>query len=104
MIATAVTLFVLILLGRLLALIDSKCPSVTVTARAGYPVVERVRTFSEANGMVFKVAKILSCGKDGTTVRLTFAYRTDPMMLRYLCEQITDGENILSANLTKETN
>lgn len=102
-IATAVTIFTLLLLGRLLAVIDSKCPSVTVHAKAGYPVVERMRDFAERNGMVFRFANIFACDDGGTKARITFAYRTDPMMLRYLCEQFSEDENILSAEPTKKT-
>lgn len=86
-IATAVTIFTLLLLGRVLAVIDARCPAVEVTARADFPVVAAARDFSEKNGLTLRGARVLACDETGTRVRLIFAYRTDPLTLRYFCAQ-----------------
>ncbi len=75
MIFTAVTIFILLVFGRLLDYIDNKAPSVTVCCEPGVPISERVRSLCNKNGLELKMIKILSSDDSGIRARVFFANR-----------------------------
>ena len=58
-ISTIIVLIALIGLGKVIDIIDDKSSTVIVKAKNGYPIVEKLRDFSEVNGLMLKHVKII---------------------------------------------
>ena len=89
----------LIGLGKVIDVIDDKSPTVIVKAKNGYPIVEKLRDFSEVNGLMLKHVNIIRCGGSETVAYVSFNFTTDKMMLVYLCEQLSSEPGINSLRL-----
>lgn len=99
MITTVIVLVALIGLGKVIDLIDDKSPTVVIKSNTSYPVIEKVRDFSEVNGLMLKHVKIIKCDEKETISHVSFNFTTDKMMLVYLCRQMSINENIIYAKL-----
>lgn len=92
---TVVTLLILIAFGKILDLIDLKSPSVTITAQADYPIMERVRDLCDRNGLDLKTIHILGSTDKAVTARISFIFRTDRKSLKYFCRQMSLNPEII---------
>lgn len=99
MVSTVIVLVALIGLGKVIDLIDVKSPTVIIKSRSGYPIVEKVRDFSEVNGLMLKHVNIIKCDDKETIAHVSFNFTTDKMMMVYLCRQISCDENVIYAKL-----
>ncbi|MBO4413568.1 MAG: MgtC/SapB family protein [Clostridia bacterium] len=87
-VSIVVVLVILLVFGRILKYIDDHSPSVTMTADASYPVIERVRQFSEQNGYVLRTVDVLGIEDGVTTLRVAFGFKTPENLLLYFREQM----------------
>ena len=99
MISTVTVLVALIGLGKGIDLIDDKSPTIVVKSKSSYPVIEKVRDFSEVNGLMLKHVKIVKCDEKETISHVNFNFTTDKMMLVYLCRQMSTVEDIIYIKL-----
>ena len=93
-IATGVTIIVLLFLNKLISLINSNAPSIIIIAKNDYPITQLIKDFSENNGIVLKYIKILDINEEYTTTNISFAFATDKKLLEYLCNQFRKNEEI----------
>ena len=99
MIFTAVTIFILLVFGRLLDYIDNKAPSVTVCCERGVPISERVRSLCNKNGLELKMIKILSSDSSGIRARVFFANRAERASVDYFVSIIMTEDRMTSAEV-----
>ena len=102
MISTIIVLVALIGLGRVINLIDDKSPTVIIKSKSSYPVIEKVRDFSEVNGLMLKHVKIVKCDEKVTVSHVSFNFTTDKMMLVYLCRQMSYEKDIIYIKLKSQ--
>lgn len=102
-ITTGVVLVVLIAFNGVLHLIDRRCPNVTVSAQAGFPVAERIRAICEENGLALKSVHILQCTDGKAQVSARFQPHADPAELDYLCELLLRLPEVHGAAKEAET-
>ncbi len=86
-VSTVVVLIILLVFGRILKYIDDHSPSVTMEVESGFPVIERVRNFSERNGYVLRTVDVLGTGEP-TRVHVAFGFKTPENLLLYFKEQM----------------
>lgn len=85
---TALTLVLLIILGRLLEYIDDKRPYVMLKSDADFAISERARDICESNGLDLKSVRIVACDDDSVTARVIFIHGTNKNAIRYFTHLI----------------
>ena len=98
-IATAIVLFTLISLSKVIDIIDKESPTVIIRAKGKYPVIEKVRDFSENNGLQLKNVTILQCDDEETVASISYIFTTDDMILRYMCNLLEDEPEVLATSI-----
>ena len=95
---TAVVLGVLIVFGKALDYIDSLCPFVVITADAGCPIIERVRSVIAANELPLKSIHVLRCAEGETLIHVSFSYYTQIQTIRYFRALIAEEPGVRSVS------
>ena len=85
---TALTLVLLVILGRLLRFIDDRRPYVMLKSGADFAIPERARNICEANGLDLKSVRIVACDDESVTARVIFIHGTDKNAIRYFAHLI----------------
>ena len=85
----------LIFLGKLLDAIDDRSPAVIITAERGYPVVAKMRTFADENGLTVRGVRVLHYEDDKYYTKVNFARRTDITLIQYVCDEFAQQQHVI---------
>ena len=96
-ICAIVTMIILAFRQRVIALIDMKAPYITVKAKTGYPIMERIKEICDINQIDLKKMDVTSCDEKETVVKAYYAYKVNPLLLEYCVSQLKKEEGVISA-------
>ena len=102
LVATIVTLILLLLLNIVIPRINARAPSIEVVCKNNYPFVSEIREFSEKNSILFKNIKVVECNENETKAILSFGFKTEKNLLQYLCNQFNNIEEIVSITICEK--
>lgn len=96
-ITAAVVLVVLLTFDRILRLIDRNCPAVVISADSDYPLPEKLREFSAANGFPLRHIRIIRCDVHELRIRASYQLSADPTELAYISQHFLRQPEVHSA-------
>ncbi len=98
-VATTITLVLLITLKHFVPKINKKSPCIEIVCKSNYSFSSEIKAFAEYNGLAYKELEIIECGDNETKARMYFAFKTNYKLLQYVCNQFKEKEEVISINI-----
>ena len=95
--ATGVTLLAVLVRDLIIYNYDKNSPHIIVTAKVGYPALNRIKTICEENTVNLKHMDVIQIDDKTVTVQAHFQYHINPNLLDYLIQEIKKESDVIEA-------